>query len=137
MNDRYIRVMMDLDAKHPSRGYSQHNMYSLANRVFKVVQPEPVDEEVVSLIDGKVTTQKCYIVSRDEFLKVAPEFESVAITKTFAIPVEFAVPYYPEGLINPETGEGCGLHEGIRKSLRWVEEAKKLGIDTTNPFIIK
>ena len=135
--ERYIRVMMDPYARHESRGYCRHNMYSLCNRVFKLLNPNPVDEEVVSTIDHSVTTQKCYIFSRDEFLRVAPEFEGVSeIGTTFAIPVEFAVPWHPEGLINPVTGKGMGLEEGVRKSIRWKEEAKKLGI-SENPFTLK
>lgn len=134
--DYFIRIVQDPYSLHPSRGFSKHNMWSLVNRVFKVVSPEPVMEEVVSLVDGKSAKVKSYIIERDEFLKVAPEFEQYQSTNTYAIPCEFAVPWIPEGRINPETGKGCGLEEGVRKSNRWVEEAKKLGL-SDNPFLLR
>ena len=133
----YIRIVMDPWAKHPSRKYNRHNMYSLCNKVFKVVSPIPQEEEIVSTIDGSSMVYKCYLIERDEFLKVCPQFEedrAIMASKTVAIPVDFAVPWIPGGRI--VNGKSIGLEEGVRKSKRWVEEAEKLGI-STNPFTIK
>lgn len=137
----YIKVVMDPWAKHPSRNYSRHNMYSLVNKVFKVVSPIPQEEDIVSMIDGSsMEKYKCYLVERDEFLRVVPQFEdnpaysAMSSSKTIAIPVDFVEPWIPEGRIID--GKSTGLEEGVRKSKRWVEEAEKLGV-STNPFTLK
>lgn len=131
---KYIRIIEDPYSHHRSRGYSTHNHWSLCNLVFELAEPEPRMEDIVSIEDGSVSRQMSYIISRDDFLRVCPQLEGVR-TKTFAIPVEFALPWLPEGRINPRTGKGCGLEEGCRKSRRWKEEAAKLGI--MNPFTLK
>jgi len=134
----YIRVMSDPWAKDPTRKYSRHNMHSLVNKVFQVVSPIPQDEEIVSIIDGSTMVCKCYLITRDEFLKKAPEFEDTAIAnpsaKTIAIPMSFVEPWIPDGRI--VNGKSTGLEEGVRKSKRWVEEAEKLG-KASNPFLLK
>lgn len=134
----YVKVMFDPWAKHPSRKYARHNMHSLVNKVFKVVSPIPQEEEIVSTIDGSSMKCQCYLIERDDFLRVAPEFEDSAIgqniTKTVAIPMSFVEPWIPEGrIIN---GKSTGLEEGVRKSKRWVEEAEKLG-RSSNPFLLR
>lgn len=134
----YIRVMSDPWAKDATRKYSKHNMHSLVNKVFQVIDPNPIDEEIVSIIDGSSMTCKCYLVTRDEFLRKAPEFEDTPIAsvsnKYVAIPVSFVEPWIPEGRF--VDGKSTGLEEGVRKSKRWIEEAEKLG-RSKNPFLLK
>lgn len=134
----YIRIIADPWAKHPKRKYSKTNMYSLCNLVFKVVDPIPRMEEIVSTLDGSCSVQKCYIIERDEFLRVCPQFEEdpgIMASKTIAIPVEIAVPWLPKGRFD-NNGKKIGMEAGVYVSKRWVEEAKKLGI-STNPFTLK
>lgn len=111
----YIRVIEDPNSLNPARGVSTHTKWSLANRVFKCKYPQPRMEDVVSIVDGSYNKQMCYIIDRDEFLKVCPYLEGVK-TRTFAIPVEFATPWKPEGRINPTTGQGCGLEAEVKRS---------------------
>lgn len=130
---KYIRVIEDPYTAHESRGYCRHDMWSLNNKVFELAEEKPRMEEIVSTLDGSVSRQVCYIISRDDFVRVCPHFEGVR-TKTFAIPTEFALPWIPEGRFRPD-GKPWGLEESVRKSLRWKEEAAKMGI--TNPFTLK
>lgn len=122
----YIRVIEDPDSLDPSRGVTTHNKWTMANKVFKVKYPYPVEEDVVSMKDGKCARQICYIIDRDEFLRVCPYLEGIQ-TKTFAIPVEFAVPWKPEGRINPNTGRICGMESDVWRSKTWTEVGKDLG----------
>lgn len=134
----YIRIIADPWAKHPARKYSRHNMYSLCNCVFKIRDPNPKMEECVSTLDGSVSMHKSYIIDRDEFLRVCPQFEEdpgIMASKTVAIPVEIAVPWLPQGRFD-ENGKRIGMEGGDYVSKRWVEEAKKMGI-STNPFTLK
>ena len=134
----YIRIIADPWAKHPKRKFSKNNMYSLCNLVFRVKYPEPRMEETVSTLDGTCATQKCYIIERDEFLRVCPQFEEdqgIMASKTVAIPVEFATPWLPEGRFD-RNGKLIGMEGGVYASKRWVEEAKKKG-RSTNPFLLK
>lgn len=126
----YIRVVADPFSLHPARGVTTHNKWSMANRVFKCKYPKPIEEEVV-FIDGVAEKRLCYIIDRDEFLRVCPYLESIK-TKTFAIPVEFAIPWKPEGRINPNTGKGCGLEAEIQRSKGWADIGKEKGY--TSPF---
>ena len=137
MSDKnYIKIIKDPYSHHPLREYGNHNMYFLTNLVFEVVSPTPTLEEIVSYLDASVSKQMCYLVTRDNFLRMCPQLENMPKTKTVAIPEEFATLWHPEGLINPITGKGMGLEEGVRKSKRWVEEARKLGI-SDNPFTLR
>jgi len=134
----YIRIIEDPYAGHPSRGYSKHNMWSLTNKVFKVNNPNPVLEEVVSTIDGKVAKLMCYIITRKDFLSVCPQLENIK-SETFAIPQEFAVLCNTDALAELNKGVGtqrlAGMEESIRISKRWAQEAEKKGI--TSPFILR
>jgi hypothetical protein len=136
--DYYIRVIEDPFAGHPTRGYSKHNMWSLTNKVFRVSNPSPVLEEVVSTIDGSVSKLMCYIISRKDFLSVCPQLENIK-SETFAIPQEFALLCNTEATEELNKGVGTkkltGMEESIRISKRWAQEAEKRGI--TSPFILR
>ena len=127
----YIRVIEDPFNLHPARGVTTHEKWSMANRVFKCKYLKPVEEEIVSMLDGSCSKHLCYIIDRDEFLRVCPYLEGVK-TQTFAIPVEFAVPWKPEGRINPETGKGCGLEAEVQRSKGWADLGREKGF--TSPF---
>lgn len=139
-HQHYIRIMEDPWGKDPTRKYAKHNLYTLTNKVFPVTDEngEPTDDEMVSIVDGSKMTCPCYHILRDDFLRICPQFEDTALAypgnKYVLIPASFAVSWFPEGrFVN---GKSTGLEEGVRKSKRWVEEAKRLGIDT-NPFVLK
>lgn len=127
----YIRVLEDPNCMNPARGVSTHTKWSLANKVFKCKYPQPKLEEVVSILDGSVGKQMCYIIDREDFVRVCPYLEGIN-TKTFAIPVEFAIPWKPEGRINPLTGKGCGLEAEIERSKGWEKLGREKGF--TSPF---
>lgn len=92
----YCKVMSDPWAKDKSRGYARHNLYSLTGKVFRCKYMYPVEAETVSLVDGVVSKKLCYVIERDEFLRVVPQLEGQVNTKYVCIPREFAIQYTPE-----------------------------------------